>query len=144
MKKSIVFTLLLSCFSFIGFAKADKVIDAKDLPARAVEFIQKRFDKSKILYAKSDGLMNAKEYEVVLSSSEVIEFDRSGRWTEIIAKKNGVPKDVIPKVIKPYLKENHPEEKVQKIERNKKGFEIELENDLELTFNKEGKFMIHD
>ena len=47
-----------------------------------------------------------------------------------------MPSQLIPQPIKNYLKENYRGEAVRKIEWNKKEYEVELTNGIDLTFNK--------
>ncbi|MBQ7441272.1 MAG: PepSY-like domain-containing protein [Prevotella sp.] len=51
---------------------------------------------------------------------------------------------MIPEVIKQYVNENFPESIITKIEKERYGYDIELSNDLELKFNKQGYILRMD
>ncbi len=144
MRKSFLITLLLSLFFLTGYAKSNKAIDATDLPSKAVKFIKKNFKNSTIMYTKAEGKRKSREYEVVLSTFETIEFDRSGNWTEIHGKKNGVPTNMLSRKMRSYLSKNYKKNKIVKIERKENKFEVELNNDVDLIFDKDGLFIQED
>ncbi|MBQ6725032.1 MAG: PepSY-like domain-containing protein [Bacteroidales bacterium] len=84
-----------------------------------------------------------KEYEVRFSDGSKIEFDKKGSWEEIEDRDN-VPATVMPQPIRDYLATNHKNTKVRKISADRRGYEVELLGDMELKFNKKGKFLRYD
>lgn len=123
---------------------ADDVIsrDVKKLPVAAQNFVKKTFPKSKVSYIKIDkDLLEAPTYEAILEDGVQIDFNSKGEWTEIDCKLQPVPATVIPTTIAAYLKANYPNETVEKIERNRKGYEVELKHSFTLKFNTKGKFL---
>ena len=55
-----------------------------------------------------------------------------------------VPAALIPTAIAQYVKTNFPNNIITKIEKKYNGYDIELETDLELKFDKSGKFLYAD
>ena len=50
-------------------------------------------------------------------------------------KYSEVPSAIVPKQIIEYVKKQHPQAKILQIERNSRGYEVELNNKLEIKFN---------
>ena len=74
-----------------------------------------------------------------------IDFDSKGNWEEVSAK-NGqaVPASVVPSFAASYLKEHNFTEPVTKVERDRKGYEVELSTGVSFKFDKKGKFLKAD
>ena len=85
----------------------------------------------------------SKEYEVIFTDGTNIDFDKKGRW-EQIEKKNGVPQGIILPSINTYIKTKHPEAFVVKIDKEKKGYDVELNNKIEIKFGSKGEFLRYD
>ena len=76
-----------------------------------------------------------KNYDVIFTNGNKVEFDKRGNWKEVNCKYSSVPVDVIPSAIQKYVAENYPDAQVIKIERDKKDYEIKLSNKWELKFD---------
>ena len=133
--------LLVMCMAFVGIfaAKADndRMITAEQLPSVSREFIQKYFKDTGISYVKLEQDFMEKSYEVLLMNGSKIEFDRNGQWEAVDCRRNSVPAGIVPAQIENFVKKNHPEQSIVKIERDKRGYEIEFRNGLEIKFDKE-------
>ena len=81
------------------------------------------------------------EYKVNFTQGGNVEFDKKGEWESVSMKSAGVPAGIVPSTIMVYLKEKFPNGKVIKIERDKRGYEVKMDNGLELDFDKNGKFL---
>ena len=130
-------TLIVCLFTLIGVAKADedKPIQPNELPRKAQEFIQQHFAKHSISYAKVENDFWDKTYDVIFVNGNKIEFDKNGKWENVDCKYSEVPTAIIPKQIIEYVKKQHPQAKILQIERNNRGYEVELNNKLEIKFN---------
>ena len=115
--------LTLVCLLFIGTANAgnDKPIRLRQMPVAAQQLIKKNFNGRRVALAKAE----SKSYEVVFTNGDKVEFDRDGRWKEISCKQSSVPPALVPAAISRY-----------KLERDRKEFEVNLDNGVEITFNK--------
>lgn len=139
MKKLMI--MLVCLFALQGLAKADndKPVEVKELPQKALTFIDKHFADVKVSYAKLEEDFWEKKYDVVLVNGQKMEFDKNGEWLEVDCKYSTVPEAIIPEAIKTYLTQHFPEQKTVKIERDKKGYEVKLNNKLEIKFDKKFK-----
>lgn len=135
MKQFITLTICL--FAFFSTTKADEdhPIQVNELPKKAQEFIKQYFSKNSISFAKIEKDFWDKNYDVVFVNGDKIEFDKNGTWENIDCKYSEVPTTIIPKPIINYLTQHYPNAKVIQIERNKHGYEIELNNKIEIKFN---------
>lgn len=135
MKQLISLIICLCVFSGIAKSDNDKPITVNELPSKAQHFIQQFFSGNTVAYAKIDKDFLDKNYDVVFTNGEKIEFDKNGEWKEINCKFTTVPDAVIPEQIKSYVTKQFPQAKVLKIEREHKGYEVKLNNKLEIKFN---------
>ena len=123
-------------FNIVANAGNDKPINVNELPAKAQTLLSKHFKGQKVMLATIESGVVSRSYDVVLRNGTKLEFDKKGNLTEIDCKQSIVPSQLIPQPIKNYLKENYRGEAVRKIEWNKKEYEVELTNGIDLTFNK--------
>jgi hypothetical protein len=123
-------------FNIVANAGNDKPINVNELPAKAQTLLSKHFKGQKVMLATIESGVVSRSYDVVLRNGTKLEFDKKGNLTEIDCKQGIVPSQLIPQPIKNYLKENYRGETVRKIELNKKEYEVELTNGIDLTFNK--------
>ncbi len=65
-------------------------------------------------------------------------------WTEIDCKYSHVPKGAPLKAITDFLGEHYPDALVKEVERNRNGYELKLDNRIELNFDLAGRFRGYD
>ncbi len=123
-------------FNIVANAGNDKPINVNELPAKAQTLLSKHFKGQKVMLATIESGVVSRSYDVVLKNGTKLEFDKRGNLTEIDCKQGIVPDQLIPQAITNYLKENYEGQSVRKIEINRKEYEVELTNGLDLTFNK--------
>ncbi len=140
MKKLIL--ILTAILLSVGVAYADKyTLKRENLPQQAREMLDEYFPKAKVAMIKVDKhLLKKTDYDVKLVNGTKIEFNNAGRWTSIDCRDRAVPDAIIPRAIRKYVTKNFEGVKITEIERKLKGFEIELDNGLELTFDTFGNF----
>lgn len=119
----------------------EKRITLKELPANAQTYITKHFPNQAPSYIIEDKGMLSTDYEVMLTGGTKIEFDGSGNWEEVDGNKTAIPNSVIPKNIATYLTANYKGQAIEKIEREKYKYKVELLNGLDLEFDADGKFL---
>ena len=127
-----------------AFAGGDKVISKGQLPAQAQSFLNEHFAGAKISYVKQDTDFLDRAYEVMLADGTKIEFSNKGNWEEVDCRYTEVPAAVIPAPIVKFLSENHPDARVLKIERDRRGYEVKLSNRIELGFNNDFELVDFD
>ena len=82
-------------------------------------------------------------YEVYMTNGVEIDFDSKGNWTDVDTEKSGskVPDALIPDFVSNYLKANNfNTEYVVQIDRNRSGYDVELNTGITLEFTSNGKF----
>lgn len=144
MKKRFSIIAIASCFCLGGIAAPKGSDDpAKVLPGNAVEFLKTNFANDEVSFAKKEreDLLWTR-YEVILTNGNKIEFDGDGKWVELNCKYTNVPENLLPVDIKNYVNKKYKDAKVLKIEKDKNNYEVDLSNNVELTFNK--KFQLID
>ena len=140
MKK--VLLTLLAAVTFLAPAKADndRPISPDQLPAAAKTFIQQTFPDLTIAYAEIEQGFKT-SYEARLSDGTKVEFDGNGNWDKVDCKYKAVPAALVPDVIAKYVSANYAGALVTKIDKELYGYEIELNNGLDLKFSTNGQLL---
>lgn len=133
-----LFTILLIVTALCaGVAKADndRAIQFYQLPEIARQFIQLHFPDGKVAVVKMENGLVSKSYDVHFTDGSHIDFDGKGNWEEVNCKASSVPDAIVPVAILEYVRANYPGEKVVKIEKDYRKYEVKLSNRIELTFD---------
>ena len=138
MKK--VLALLLCVMALNVFAGPDRPVTFAQLPQKAQQFITKHFSGIDFLSGKQD----YGEYEVYLSDGTEIDFTATGDWKDVDCHTRAVPAAIVPAAITKYVKTQFPNNIIVKISKKYAGYEVELNNDMELKFDKNGNFQYID
>lgn len=141
MKKLLFLLMCIFSVQTMVWADTDKPIQVGQLLTKAQSFITTYFKGHKVAFAKMESDLFYKSYDVIFTNGEKVEFDRSGDWTELNCHKHGVPVSVIPAEILNYVKSTYPDEKILKIERDKKEYEVVLSNRWEIKFDNKYRVM---
>ncbi len=136
IKVLFVFLLAVVVVPSMASIFADKPITVSELPAVAQQFIKAHFTGAEISYATVDDDIMDTDYKVVFADGRKVEFAKNGEWREVETKRAPFPMEIVPKPICDYLKSHYPKQKVRQIERQRRGYELTLDNGLELTFDK--------
>jgi len=139
MKTKIILAGLL--LGFVISAKAQKKIETTELPKPAQEFLQKHFSKTTVESAQKDAEHGEKGYEVKLKDGTEVEFWKDGSYREVDGDDKPIPTDFIPASVKDYVAKNYPNEKITHIDYGHKDLDVDLTNDIDLEFTKEGKIL---
>ena len=140
--KKMILSVLATATLAIAPAMADDVpITVHKLPAEAQKFLKENFSNNSVVSAMHDRDITDNDYTVMLDNGVKIEFDSSGKWESIKNKNGVVPSSLIPAKIKSYVSQHYQSFGVEKIERKRYGYEVELTNDLDLRFDHNGKFL---
>ena len=111
-------------------------IITKDPTPAITEFVKTYFPKVSVLIVKPEH----DEYEVRLSDGTELEFTRNFEWKKIDCEHSNtytaVPVELVPEQIAIYVKTNFADQSIIKIEKKRKNWEIELNSELEIKFNK--------
>lgn len=139
MKNRILIVVLL--LGFVISTKAQKKIETTELPKPAQEFLQKYFSNTSIDTAQKDAEHGEKGYEVKLKDGTEVEFWKDGSYREVDGDDKPIPTEFIPASVKDYVAKNYPNEKITHIDYGHKDLDVDLTNDIDLEFTKEGKIL---
>lgn len=132
--------LLASVFS----TDNERTIEYSQLPQKAQQFIEAHFKGSEVLFVNKESGLTYTEYKVHMRNGNEIEFSGRGEWEEIDCEHRGVPESVIPAKIASFLKERHPDLKVEKISRDRNKIEIDTDKGIEIVFNSDFELLRYD
>ena len=132
--KKMMFILLafVMTMSMPVMSDNDRVITFDQLPAPAQAMLKQHFGDKVPLVITAD----RSDFNVMYQSVEKVEFDKKGNWREIECKRSSVPEALVPEQIKAAVKKSFPGTTIQKIDRDRRGYDVELDNGLDLEFNK--------
>lgn len=135
-----VFPILIVCSAAFSTACADNEVisqNLNDLPAAARTTLEQHFPGVQVSYIKIDKeLFRGTSYEVRLVNGAEISFSGKGEWTEVDGKKNSVPAHFLPDEIRRQATGLFPGDSITQIEKKNRGYEVELSNGIDLTFNR--------
>ncbi len=114
--------------------------NAQSLPEPITAFIKQHFPNATIAGVEPDREHGGLEYDVYLSDGTQLDFDANNQWEKVESMK-GVPAFFIPKTIADYVKSNCQNAAITKINKEYNGYDVELANGMELTFDRSGRFM---
>ena len=137
MKKlTIIFvSLALMASTLTAFAGNDRIITVAELPAVSQQFIKTHFAGVEVSYVKVDEEMFDKDYKVVFVNGSKVEFAKDGAWKEVDCKYGEVPAAIVPQQIRDYVAKNFAGRKIVSIDRDKRDWEVKLDNGLDLKFD---------
>lgn len=140
--KKLLFTLslLVATFAFVACDDDDTAINFNELPTVAQTFVQTHFPSQEISLVKQekDG------YDVYLNNGFEIEFTLTGEWDDVDGRGKEIPTSIIallPESIPAYVTENYPNQLIVEINKEHFGYEIDLNNNIELEFDTNGTFL---
>lgn len=145
MKSLKIWMVALLGILFVGttaFADNEKPVSVNNLPALARQVITRNFAGKKVAFAKVESGVINKNYDVIFTNGDKVEFDKKGAWTEIDCEHTSVPAALVPSAIRNYVNSNYSGNIILKIERNSREYEVKLSNGLEIKFN--SKFQVTD
>ena len=128
-----------------AFAGNDRPIAVGELPASAQQFIKTHFGGIEVALSKVDEELFDKDYKVVFVNGAKVEFTKNGEWKDVECKYGEVPAAIVPQQIRDYVTKNYPknkivaknypDRKVTAIDRDRRDYEVELDNGLDLKFD---------
>ena len=143
MKKLFIFAV--SCIlSLTACADHYQQITYSELPAQAQIFIQKHFNQEDISHIERDREGIHYEYNVYLKNATEIDFDHQGNLQSIDCKRTNVPEGIVPEVIMSFISLHHPNLFVVEYIIDYRHQTVELNNEIELIFDREGHFLRMD
>ena len=140
MKKISLILVAISLFVFSNANAQKKYLAVSETPGQIISYINVHFPKSEIISVKKDKEVLKTEYKVKLNTMVELEFD--GNFSiKKIESKSALPQSVVPEKIVAYIHKNYPNNKILEWKKEKKGQKIELDNDIDVVFDLNGKFL---
>lgn len=142
MKKMFLTIVALVFVSVQSFA--DRAVEKSLLPANVQEFVKKHFPNVEVSYAKQDNDWFDRDYTVVLTNGNKLEFSSEGEWKEIDCEHHQVPEAIIPAPIRKYVNDNQKGQRVVELKKERRHYDVKLSNKLEMEFSLDGKLLRYD
>ena len=99
-------------------------------------FVNAYFPQATITATVPDG----REFDVMLSDNTKLEFTHKVEWESVDCEHSTiytfVPSALVPQQITNYVNQNYPNNTIVKISKDGRNWDIELNNDIEIEFNK--------
>lgn len=121
-------------------AQAAPAANAQALPDAITAFIKQQFPNATVVGVEPDHDHGGLEYDVYLSDGTQLDFDANNQWEKVECMK-GVPAFFVPKAIASYVKGTYQNVAITKINKELHGYDIELANGMELSFDRSGRFL---
>ncbi len=131
--------LFVGMFALINVAWADddKPIQVSQMPQAAQAFIKQHFANSTVALAKVEKDFFGRNYDVIFTDGNKVDFNKKGEWIEVDCRHTQVPIAIIPAAIKTYINSHYPDAKILGIEKTERGgYEVKISNGWELSFDK--------
>lgn len=122
----------------------DLVVTFDQLPKSSQEFSSKHFNSVKVAQVVKDFDDLTYTWKVYFANGWEIEFLKGGEWKHVDCKQSDVPQTVLallPSNVVTYCTKNYPETPIVEIDKERRGYEIELMNGLTLKFDSKGNFV---
>ena len=137
MKK--IFVIIMSVVALTAFVScSDKPVPADKLPAKAKTFLSTYFPGIDIVSVikEQDG-----DYDVDLIDGTDVDFRSNGDWKKVDCGLNPLPAGILLPNTAKYLSAKFPMNFPTHVKYEHKRYEVEMDNDLDLVFDKNGGFM---
>lgn len=110
-------------------------ISATNIDTAIVSFVNTHFPETSILSCNQ----TEHYYRVILSDNTKVYFTQAFEWVEVNCEHSSiydaVPATLVPEQITAYVTANYPNQHIDEIERESNGWEIELDNNVDLKFD---------
>ena len=140
MKKLTFITMLLGLFCLSAGAKGKQPIAFEKLPKPVSNAALQYYTPDEILFITKDKELGKDEYEFMLADGTKIEFYENGQLHKVKSQQ-GVPEALIPANMLKYIKATFPNSIVTEYKNERMMKKIEINNDVDLVFNRKGKFL---
>ena len=140
MKRVTFVAMLLGIFCLTACAKGKQPIALDKLPKPVKTAAMQYYTPDEILFITIDNELCKDEYEFTLADGTKIEFYENGQLHKVKSQQ-GVPENLIPANMLKYIKATFPNSIVTEYKNERMMKKIEINNDVDLVFNRKGKFL---
>ena len=140
MKKNL-FVALLALTCSLTACNKERVITFDQVPEPAKAIVTAHFDAAQIAYITLEkGLFDA-EYDIRFNDGRTLEFNKAGELQKVDCKQTEVPSALVPEPVQAYIKANFPNAIITEWGKDDRGYKAELNNGLDLKFNRKYEFV---
>ena len=140
MKKMTVLALMLGLFSLAACAKGKQPIAFQNLPEMVKSAVLKNYSDSLVQYVTWQKALGKDEYDFLMEDGTKMQYFENGQLHKIKCKA-GVPDALVPDPILRYVRETFPHATITEYKNDPWSQEVELNNEMELVFNRRGDFL---
>ncbi len=140
MKINRLLVFVLGMLLYFPAQAQEQQLSTSETPQEIKTYIGKHFPDQQIVSVEKEKKYRGVEYEVELNDDTTVEFDEDFTPTKIDTDHRALPQDLVPKPIADYVSQNYPGRIITSWEKKYSGQEVELNDDRELLFSKDGKF----
>ncbi|MDD4848228.1 MAG: PepSY-like domain-containing protein [Bacteroidales bacterium] len=139
------FSWFLLCVLFLTACEESLMVLPSDLPLAAQTFVEQHFANDNIDYAVCEKEMFHTEYTVILSGGFRLEFEKDGTCKKVDCRPQAVPNSIVPPIALQYVQNTFPNSLIVSYEfKERQRYELELNNNIELLFDKNGQIIKMD
>ena len=132
---------ILTFIAIVSFGFSTAMAQNTNTNPAITQFVTQHFPNATVQMVMPD----EDDIDVVLNDYTKIEFRLNNEWKKVDCEHSttftAVPATIVPEQITAYVNANFPGAIIKKLEKNFRGWEIELNNGLELKFNSNFKVM---
>lgn len=145
--KRIIFAIVAVLMGATACSIVEKreIITVADLPVAAQQVLQGNFPGQDASYViKETEWLVKVSYDVRLESGAEIDFDADGQWEKVDCKLFPVPEGILPAEILIQVTQKFPGAYVTEIDKDFLGYDVELDNHLDIRFNRKFDMSLDD
>ena len=139
MKKLLFLVFMMTTIILTGCDK-ETILNENDIPAEIKTYVETHFPGAKILQCVKDKDGLELNYDVIIDGNFQLEFNKK-KVIESIDGVSKLPDSVIPAKILTYVQTNYVSNFITDWELDRNNQQVELDNGIELKFNKNGDFL---
>ncbi|MCM1034997.1 MAG: PepSY-like domain-containing protein [Paludibacter sp.] len=141
MKKMLSVMCMTLLFCMNSCTAQEKIISFEQLPAAAQNVITTYFSVDNISYITSEKELSHTDYEVKFIDGSSVDFNTAGEVEKVESKFSAVPDGLVPAKIRNYVQTKFANNFITEYKKEWRKYEIELNNGLDLIFNKNMDFV---
>lgn len=139
MKKYL--SIVLTALSSLTACANEQVVTFDQLPEPAKAIVAAHFDASQVAYVTLEKDLLNWEYDLKFNDGRSLEFNKAGELTKVDCQMTAVPDALVPQPVLNYVKTNFPNALITEWGRDDRGYKAELNNGLDLEFNRNYEFL---